>query len=134
MTREIRHLRPEGLNNQPAFTQVVTARGGTTIHVSGQVSWAPDGTVLHPGDMEAQAVRIFENLALALAAAGAGFADVVKFTIYVVGLTPESRAVISRVRSRYVIGAHAPASTMIGVAALAAPGMVLEIEALAVVD
>ncbi len=134
MTRELRHIRPQGLNNTPAFTQVVAARGGTTVYVSGQVSWAPDGSVLHPGDLEAQAVQVFENLALALGAAGAGFGDVAKFTVFVVGLTPEARATISRVRGRYVTGPNPPASTMIGVAALAAPGMVLEIEAIAIVD
>lgn len=132
MPADIRYLSPEGLHNTPAFTQVVTARGGTTVYVSGQVAWAPDGSVLHPGDLEAQAVRIFENLRIALGAAGASFADVVKFTIYVVGLTPEARATISRVRGRYLTG-KPPASTMIGVQALAAPGMVLEIEATAVV-
>jgi enamine deaminase RidA (YjgF/YER057c/UK114 family) len=129
----IEHLNPEGLANFGTFSQVATARGGKTIHVSGQVAWNAQGAVVGPGDLAVQTVQVFENLKVALAAAGAGFRDVVKFTIYVVDLKPQDRSVISEIRGRYIEPDCLPASTMIGVAALVMAELRIEVEAVAVV-
>jgi len=130
---QLEFLDPTGLANFGTFSQVTTARGGKTIHVSGQVAWNASGEVVGAGDLKAQTVQVFENLKVALAAAGAGFGDVVKFTIYVVDLKPEDRGTISEIRNRYVDPARRPASTMIGVDALVMDALRIEVEAIAVV-
>jgi enamine deaminase RidA (YjgF/YER057c/UK114 family) len=86
------------------------------------------------GDLKAQTEKVFENLKLALAAAGGSFRDVVKFNIYVVNLKPQDRITISEVRNRYIDRDRPPASSMIGVAALVFEGLLIEVDAVAVVD
>ena len=130
---ELAYLNPPGLANFGTFSQVATARGGKTIHVSGQVAWNAQGQVVAPGDLEGQTVQVFENLKTALAAAGATFSDLVKITTYVVDLKPEDRGIISEIRGRYLDPARKPASTMIGVSALVTPELRIEVEAVAVV-
>ena len=134
MAVEVQFLNPPGLAQFKTFSHVATARGGKTVYISGQVSWNEKGEVVHAGDLKAQAVQVFENLKTALAAAGASYDNVVKFTAYVVNLKPQDRLTISEVRSRYVKSANPPASTMIGVQALVSEGLLLEVEAVAVVD
>ena len=130
----IDHLRPDGLQNNPAYSHVVVASGARTIYISGQVALDEDGALAGAGDLAKQTTQVMQNLGRALAAAGATFADVVKITTYVVGYTPEMRPVISAARSPFFPAGKPPASTLVGVQALAAPGWLIEIEAIAVVD
>jgi enamine deaminase RidA (YjgF/YER057c/UK114 family) len=102
--------------------------------VSGQVPRDGAGLVIGKGDLRAQAVQVFENLKAALAAADAGFADLVKINTYVVDLTPEKAQILRDVRAEYFAGRHPPASTMVGVASLVHPDFLLEIEAVATVS
>jgi len=122
-------LDPEQLPTSPAYTQVVVARGTRTIYVSGQVATGP----AVDGDFATQARSVYENLVIALEAAGARPADVAKLTTYVVDYGPELRPVIAEAR-RAVFGDHRPASTLVGVAALALPQFKIEVEAIAVVE
>ena len=126
-------LNPPALNPPNGFTHVVTATGGKTVYVSGQVSVNERGEVVGRGDFRAQVGRTFENLKAALAAAGATFADVVKVTYFVVGLGPEHVPVVREVRGRYLDPASPPASTLVGVAALVVPDWLIEVELVAVV-
>jgi len=91
-----------------------------------------NGELVGPGDPQAQAERVFANLALALGAGGATFGDVIKFGVFVtdIAILP----VVREVRNRYVDTAHPPASTAVQVGALFRPGYMLEVEALAVVS
>jgi enamine deaminase RidA (YjgF/YER057c/UK114 family) len=124
---------PPALNPTNGFTHVVTATGGKTIYVSGQVSVNEKAEVVGKGDMRAQVEHVFENLKVALAAAGATFHDVVKITYFVVGLKPEHVPHIREVRRKYLNPEHPPASTLVGVAALVVPEWLIEIELVAVV-
>ncbi|HYH63132.1 MAG TPA: RidA family protein [Urbifossiella sp.] len=126
-------INPPGLNPTLGFTHVVTATGGRTVHVSGQVSVDERGEVVGRGDFRAQVERTFQNLGTALAAAGATFRDVVKVTYFVVGLKPEYVPVVREVRGRYLDPANPPASSLVGVAALVVPDWLVEIELVAVV-
>lgn len=130
----IEFLNPPTLCPTFGWTHVVSYQGGTTIHISGQVAVDQRGQVVGRGDMRAQTERAFENVRLALEAAGATFADVVRTNLYVVGLKPEHVPVIREVRSRYVSAEHPPASTLVGVSALVGPDWLIEIEATAVVE
>jgi enamine deaminase RidA (YjgF/YER057c/UK114 family) len=126
-------LNPTGLNVPKGFTHVVTTRGGRLVFVTGQVAYDAKGEVVGKGDLKAQARQVYENLKTALAAAGATFADVVKSNGYVVGLKREDLTTLREVRAHYLPERDPPASTVVGVASLANPDCLIEIEVVAVV-
>lgn len=131
---EKQFINPEGLSRPGAYTPVVTARGGKTIWISGQVPQDAAGQLVGPGDLLAQIGQVYRNLELALAGAGATFSDVVKINVYIVDFKPEYRDLHNQVRSRHVSKDNPPASTLIGVQALAREDFLVEIEAIAVTD
>ncbi len=122
---------PPGLCPTFGWTHVVTTTAGQTIHISGQVGINERGEVVGKGDLKRQTEQAFENLRLALAAAGATWNDVIVTRLYVVGLAPEHVPIIREVRSRYVSADHPPASTLVGVSALVGADWLIEIEATA---
>lgn len=126
-------LNPEGLLKPGAYTPAIRVTGGTTIYISGQVSQDAAGNLVGKGDLLAQTRQVYRNLGVALSAAGAAFADVVKLNVYVVGYQPEHRALLQSVREQHVSKDHPPASTLMGVQALARPEYLVEIEAVAVI-
>lgn len=130
----LRFLNPDGLFRPTTFTQVVTARGGTTVYISGQTARDAQSQIVGLGDLSAQTRRVFENLRVALAGAGAEFADVVKITTFVVNLQPDDRLMIGEMVKHHFPAGRPPAHTLVGVQALAVPELLVEIEAVAVVD
>lgn len=125
-------LNPPGLNPTFGWTHVVTSTGGKTIHISGQAGIDERGQLVSK-DLKAQAERTFENLKVALAAAGATFRDVVNSRIYVVDFKPECLPIIREVRGRYFAADQPPASTLVGVTALAGADWLIEIEVTAMI-
>ena len=123
---------PEGLAKPTAYTQVVAAKGNRVVFVSGQVSQDAEGKLVAPGDLAGQARQVYANLRLALKGAGATPADVTKLTTFVVGYKPEHRPLIAEARSTVFRAGELPASTLVGVQALAEPGYLIEVEAIAV--
>lgn len=78
----IERIRPEGLVNSPAFSQVaVVPPEATTIYVGGQNAVTADGSLVGEDDVAAQSVRALENVRTALAAVGATLDDVVQWTV-----------------------------------------------------
>ncbi len=130
----LEHINPDGLLASPDFTQVVTATGSKIIHISGQVAWDNDEGLIGEGDFAAQAQRAYENLATCIAAAGATINDVAKTTVYIVDYSPSVRHALANARNAVFNGPNPPASTLIGVQALAFPGLLIEVEATIVVD
>jgi 2-iminobutanoate/2-iminopropanoate deaminase len=123
---EIRAVgQPEPISH---YTDAVRAEGAL-LFVSGVVPVDEAGKLVG-GDVVAQARQVFTIMGAVLAAAGATFADVVKVTVFLTEV--EDRARINTVRQE-VFGATRPASTLVGVAALAVPGAKIEVEAVAVV-
>ena len=127
-------INPPGMKPLGMYTQVTVAQGGSIAFISGQVSVDGDGKVVGAGDIQAQAVKVFENLKLALGGIGATFEDVVKFTIFIVGLTQERRKAVMDVRGRYISHKNPPAATMVGVDQLVEPELLVEIEAVVAID
>lgn len=123
-------IQPEGLIKPASYTHVVVA--GNTVYISGQVAANEKGEVVGKGDLKAQVARVYENLASCLKAAGVTFNDVVKMNTYVVNFKPEDLGVIRDVRKNYLSADHPPASTLVGVQALASPDWMVEIEAIAI--
>lgn len=131
MTHIKHYSQPAGLAPSVGYSHVV-AGTGRLVAISGQIALDQTGEIVGPNDAQAQAERVFENIALALAAAGATFSDVIKLGVFVtdIAMLPAVR----EVRNRYVDSAHPPASTAVQISALVRPGLVLEVEALAVVS
>jgi enamine deaminase RidA (YjgF/YER057c/UK114 family) len=127
-------LNPPGLCPTFGWTHVVATRGGKTIHISGQVGINAKGELVGKGDLKRQTEQAFENIKTALASAGAAMEHVVKSTIFVVNFRPEMLPVIREVRGRYFSREHPPASTLVGVTALAGADWLIEIEATAVIE
>jgi len=101
-------------------------RFGELLFISGVPPTDASGKLVGGEDVAAQARQVFRNMKLVLDAAGAGFADILKVTVYL--LDVNDRAKINPVRKEF-FGAARPASTLIGVNELAIPGMKVEIEA-----
>src|SRR4051812_8079782 len=99
-----------------------------------EVSTDEEGRVVGEGDLAAQTRQVMHNIGLALKAADASYANIVKIVTFVVGYKPELRPIIGQARSAFFEGMTPPASTLVGVSALAAPEWLIEIEAVAVVD
>jgi reactive intermediate/imine deaminase len=126
----MKHINPPTLAAPRGYTHVVEATGGRTIYISGQVPLDSNGALVGDGDLAAQTTQVFENLRSALAAAGASFADVAKITVF---MTDVSRIDEFRgVRDRYITG-QPPASSLVEVSRLFRPGILTEIEAIAIV-
>jgi enamine deaminase RidA (YjgF/YER057c/UK114 family) len=127
-------INPPTLSKTYGWTHVVISTGGKTIHISGQAAFDAAGQVVGKGDLERQTEQTFENLRLALVAAGATWNDVVVTQLYVVNFKAEQLPIIREVRGRYVNAEHPPASTLVGVQSLAHPDWLIEIEATAVIS
>ncbi|RSS84165.1 RidA family protein [Streptomyces sp. WAC06614] len=133
----IKLMNPDGMPTVDVYHQVAVASGTRTVHIAGQVAWAADGSTVGEGDLAAQVARCYVNVGTALAGAGATFDDVAKMTVYVVDWTPDKmpQLVDGLSRAAAELGAApAPPATLIGVAALAAPQFLVEVEAVAVLD
>lgn len=129
----VKRVNPPGILTPRGYTHVVSVMGGRTIYISGQISANAKGEVVGKGDIKTQTTQVFENLRVALLAAGAGPKDVVKVSMFVVGLTNEHLPAIRGVRDAFFANLEPPASTLVGVTALAGPEWLIEIEAMAVV-
>jgi enamine deaminase RidA (YjgF/YER057c/UK114 family) len=127
MTFNMRFMNPDRIAKPGGYTHVVETTGpGRIVYIAGQLGLKPDGKIA--GDFRAQATQAFENLKTALAAVGATFSDVVKLNNYLVDIST-NLAIYREVRDRYVNVSQPPASTTVGVPALARPDALYEVEA-----
>jgi 2-iminobutanoate/2-iminopropanoate deaminase len=115
---------------EPISHYTDAVRAGDLLFVSGCVPVDEQGALVGGDDVVEQARQVFRNVGAVLEAAGAGFADVVKVTVFLTDV--DDRARINPVRQE-VFGDARPASTLIEVGRLAIPGAKLEVEAVALV-
>lgn len=121
-------------SSQYGFTQVVVATGTRTVYCSGQVAWDAGEDIGAAGDLSKQTKRSLENVARAVAAAGGTLHDVVSLRIYIAGDHIKETSVVTEALLAAFTPDCQPATTWIGVAALANPDFAIEIEAIAVLD
>ncbi len=129
---ERRLINPPELFPPPRFSHVAVATGQRLVFVAGQTALAPDFAVIGEGDLAAQTRASMESVAVALRAAGAGWDDVVRRTIYTVA--PTEFEVIARAIEEVTGETEHPPQTIIGVTGLALPQLMIEIEVTALLS
>ena len=102
---------------------------GNTIYVSGQVAFNAQGKLVGKGNMKTQTRQVFRNIKAVLAAAGAKMEHIIKINTYI---TDGSKFMEMLEARGDIFGDNPPASTAVVVAGLAFPGLLIEVEAIAV--
>jgi enamine deaminase RidA (YjgF/YER057c/UK114 family) len=120
---------PDDLAAPAGYSHVVSIPAGRLIWTSGQVPMDVDRHIASGQGWEQQTRLAFENVEKALRAAGAGWPDVVKLTLFVVDVS--ELPTIRVVRDEFVDTAHPPTSSLIQVAGLFHPDVLIEVEAVA---
>lgn len=121
-------ITPKGVHEARGYSHAI--RAGNMVFVSGQVGWDEQRKIAS-GDFEAQAVQAIENLKRVLEATGASLKDIVKLNTYLKDLKdlPKYR----EVRERY-FKPPLPASTLVQIVSLASAELLIEVEAIAVME
>ena len=114
-----------------AYSSGVEAPSGRTIYVSGQVAFDAEGKVVGEGDIKAQTETVLEHVKTVVEEAGGGMEDIVKGTVFITDMGLYDQ--IHEVRRRYFEEPF-PASSMVEVSALIDPRLLIEIEAVAVIQ
>ena len=133
-------LNPEGLPKPELYRQVAVASGSRTVFLAGQVARTAAGEPVGAGDLAAQVEQAYLNVATALAAVGGGFDDVAKLTVYVVNWSADKMAAlgagVGRAAARLGVDPVELVKpvTLIGVAALGEPDLLVEVDATAVLE
>ena len=129
---EIEFQTPADMPPTNGYSHVaVVPPGMRLVWTSGQVAMTPDREIVGSGDWEAQTRLAFQNIGDALAAAGASWSDVFKLTIFVTDT--EELPTVRRVRDEFVDAERPPTSTLVRVAGLFRPDVLIEVEAVAAV-
>jgi 2-iminobutanoate/2-iminopropanoate deaminase len=114
-----------------AFSAGIEAPIGRTVYVSGMVSMDAEGNVVGDGDIGAQTEQVLQNVRTALLEVGGDLSDIVKVTVFITDMTLYDS--IHEVRRRHFSPPY-PASSMVEVSALIDPRLLIEIEAVAVIE
>jgi len=126
---------PATLPPPVGYSHVAKVNKGTLIYLAGQVSSDASGALVGEGNFEAQAERVYANVKLAVEAAGATMADIVKLNTYLVAeVSQDDLPKMRAIRDRYLNKEKPPASTLVVVSRLARPGWLIEIEVVAAID
>jgi enamine deaminase RidA (YjgF/YER057c/UK114 family) len=130
-------VNPDGLPKPDVYRQLSIATGSKLVFLAGQVARDADGAKVGEGDFAAQVEQAYLNIGTALAEIGGSFDDVAKLTIYVVDWSPDKLPLlgegVSRAAAKLGVDPVKPI-TLLGVAALAEPDLMVEVEATAVID
>ena len=126
-----RYINPGTLAALPGFTHAV--RIGSTLYVSGEVALDSAGRLVGVGDLRAQAAQAFANLATVLRIGGATPADVAKLTVYVVNYSTKDLELIQQAAPEFFPQRNPPAGIVIGVQSLPQDGLLIAVDATAVV-
>ncbi|MCX6470351.1 MAG: RidA family protein [Corynebacteriales bacterium] len=134
----VRLSSPTGLMTPVPYHHVASGTGSRHIHVAGQIARTADGIPVAPGDLAAQVAQALRNTAIGLAAADASFRDVLRLTFYVVGWDPsmmdEFMAGVEGVAAEIALPQPMPPASLIGVAMLFEPEVLVEVEATAIAE
>ncbi|MGI5269085.1 RidA family protein [Nonomuraea sp. CA-218870] len=130
-------VNPDGLPKPEVYRQLSIATGSKLVFMAGQVARDAEGRRVGEGDLAAQVEQAYLNIGTALAEIGGSFDDVAKLTVYVVDWTPDKMPLlgegVARAAAKLGVDPVKPI-TLLGVAALGEPDLLVEVEATAVLD
>ena len=129
----VTYINPEGhLPPTGRFSHVAIAEPGRLAFIAGQLALDEKGALVGPGDAGAQFPQVFANIAKILESLGAGFADIVELTTYLVGEESRQPWLDARgpVYDRYFPDGRYPPNTLLIISGLVQPEMKVEISAI----
>jgi enamine deaminase RidA (YjgF/YER057c/UK114 family) len=136
MTAKIETYNPESMAKPLGlYCHVARAKAGEYVHIAGQVCLNPAGELVGANDFEAQMRQTYANLQAALASAGAGFENVVKYTTYLTRKEDlgEYRRVRNALYEEFYPNGTYPPNTLLVVSGLVNDDLLVEIEAVAAI-
>jgi enamine deaminase RidA (YjgF/YER057c/UK114 family) len=129
MTAKIVRMNPENLHPTPGYHHITVVEAGRTAYLAGQCPLDRSGTVVAPGELDAQIDQVVANASDALAAVAAGPEHVVRSVIYVVSeRTEDLGAAWARLTASRIGAAFTTASTLLGVVQLGFAGQRIEVD------
>lgn len=126
------HLQGEARQRERAYSPAVKVRDGTTIYLAGHGGFQDETGKTYPDDFDAQVRVSFEGLQRTLEKAGGALDDIVTMTVFITDMANGTR--FTQLRRQFFKEGRYPASALIGIKALARPEMMVEIQAIAVVE
>ena len=134
----VRLFSPDALMQPVPYHHVAVGTGSRHVHVAGQIARDADGAATSPGDLARQVAQALRNTHVGLTSAGASFADVVRLTFYVTGWSPAQieafMAGVHEVAAEIELPVPLPPASLIGVDYLFEPDVLVEVEAIAILD
>ena len=125
-------LKGDARQRERAYSPAVKINGGTTIYMAGQTGYQDEEGKIYPADFDGQVRVAFERMRKTLAAAGGKLDDIVTMTVFITDMANGTR--FTQLRKEFFHEDRYPASALIGIKELARPEMMIEIQAIAVVD
>jgi len=126
------YLKSDARQRERAYSPAVKVTGGTTVYMAGQTGYQDDRGETYPGDFDSQVRVAFERMRKTLEAAGGKLEDIVTMTVFITDMANGTR--FTQLRKEFFREERYPASALIGIKELARPEMLVEIQAIAVVD
>ena len=126
------YLKGDKRQQERGYSPAVKTRGGTTIYLAGYGGFEDESGKTYSGDFDAQVRVVFERMRKTLERAGSSLDDIVTMTVFITDMANGTR--FTQLRKEVFKEGRYPASALIGIKALARPEMMIEIQAIAVVD
>lgn len=115
-----------------AYSPAVKVKGGTTLYLAGQTGYQDEHGETYPSNFDGQVRVAFERIRGTLEKAGGKLDDIVTMTVFITDMANGTR--FTQLRKEFFQEGRYPASALIGIKELARPEMMVEIQAIAVLE
>ena len=125
-------LSGDARQRERAYSPAVKVTGGTTVYLAGYGAFQDEAGKSYAGDIDGQVRLSFERIRQTLERAGGKLDDIVTMTVFITDMANGTR--FTQLRKEFFKEGRYPASALIGIKALARPEMMIEIQAIAVLE
>ena len=126
------YVKGDGRQRERAYSPAVKITGGTAIYLAGHTGYQDEKGDPYPGNFDGQVRLAFERMRKTLETAGGKLDDIVTMTVFITDMANGTR--FTHLRKEFFQEGRYPASALIGIKELARPEMMIEIQAIAVVE